>query len=115
MSNIIKFPVKAKLSTQVPLLLAGQPPVIPQQRPMIDKASRLTLFEHVMRVIWLLVVLTWPLVSWLGSIYVFFQFLRMLYHWSTPGSYADWSFLTHFAVLVALLCFITMYKPKGIE
>jgi hypothetical protein len=109
MSNIIKFPVKAKPSAQAaPQLVASQ------HKPMRD-APRLTLFEHVMRVIWLLVVLTWPLVSWVGSIYVFFQFLRMLYHWNTPGSYAGWSFLAHFAVLVVLMCFITMYKPKGIE
>ena len=39
----------------------------------------------------------------------------MLYYWNTPGSDAGWSFLAHFAVLVVLLCFITMYKPKGIE
>ena len=82
---------------------------------MLDDASRLTLFEHVLRVIWLLVALTWPLVSWVGSIYVFFQFLRMLYYWSAPGSYAGWSFLAHFSVLVVLICFITMYKPKGIK
>jgi hypothetical protein len=109
MSNIIKFPSKVKSSAQ-----AAPQPVVGQHKPMLD-VSRLTLFEKVMRVIWLLVVLTWPLVSWAGSIYVFFQFLRMLYHWNTPGSYAGWSFLAHFAMLVVLVCFITMYKPKGIE
>jgi hypothetical protein len=109
MSNIIKFLVKAQPSAQ-----AAPQLVVAQHKPMRDP-PRLALFEHLMRVIWLVVVLTWPLVSWVGSIYVFFQFLRMLYHWDTPGSDAGWSFLAHFAVLVVLLRFITMYKPKGIE
>ena len=114
MSNIIDFPVKAKPSSQdVPQLRQMQPAPL-QKRPKPD-ASRLTLFEHVMRVIWLLVVLTWPLVSWVVSLYVFFQFLRMLYYWSTPGSHAGWSFLAHFAVLVFLICFTALYKPKGID
>lgn len=114
MSNIIEFPVKAKPSPQAAPQRREMQSVAPQKRPKPD-ASRLTLGEHVMCVIWLLVILTWPLVSWLGSLYIFFQFIRMLYYWNTPGSHAGWSFLAHFAVLVVLICFITLYKPKGIE
>lgn len=114
MSNIIEFPVKAKPSRQAAPPLGQIQPVALQKRPKPD-GSRLTLFEHVTRVIWLLVVLTWPLVSWVGSLYVFFQFLRMLYYWNMPGSHAGWSFLAHFAVLVVLICFSTLYKPKGID
>ena len=113
MSNIIEFPVKAKRFPQAAPQRREMQPVAPQKRRKPD-ASRLTPGEHIMRVIWLLVVLTWPLVSSVGSLYVFFQFLRMLYYWNTPGSYAGWSFLAHFAMLVVLICFITLNKPKGI-
>ena len=33
---------------------------------------------------------------------------------STPGVYAGWTFLLHFAVLTALTYFVSIYKPKGI-
>ena len=52
--------------------------------------------------------------KWLVSIEVFFQFIRMIYHWNTPGVYAGWTFLLHFAVLTALTYFVSIYKPKGL-
>ena len=54
------------------------------------------------------------LLKWIVSIDVFFQFIRMVYHWNTPGVFAGWTFLAHFAVLVALTYFVSIYKPKGI-
>jgi hypothetical protein len=44
----------------------------------------------------------------------FFQFVRMLYHWNTPGVYAGWSFLAYFAALTAITYFVSIYKPKGL-
>jgi hypothetical protein len=46
--------------------------------------------------------------------FTFFQFVRMLYHWNTPGVYAGWSFLAYFAVLTAITYFVSIYKPKGL-
>jgi hypothetical protein len=48
------------------------------------------------------------------SIATFFQFVRMLYHWNTPGVYAGWSFLAYFAALTAITYFVSIYKPKGL-
>ncbi|MDO8773520.1 MAG: KleE stable inheritance protein [Burkholderiaceae bacterium] len=42
-----------------------------------------------------------------------FQLVRMIYHWETPGVYAGWDFLLHFAALAALACFVSLYKPKA--
>ena len=72
------------------------------------------LFAPVVKAVWVVVVLVWPLLKWIVSIDVFFQFIRMVYHWNTPGVFAGWTFLAHFAVLVALTYFVSIYKPKGI-
>jgi len=36
----------------------------------------------------------------------------MIYYWETPGVYAGWTFLAHFAGLTALTCFVASYEPK---
>ena len=77
-------------------------------------APRRGLFAPVVKAVWVVVVLVWPLLKWIVSIDVFFQFIRMVYHWNTPGVLAGWTFLAHFAVLVALTYFVSIYKPKGI-
>jgi hypothetical protein len=62
--------------------------------------------------VWVVTVLTWPLLKWLVSIDVALQFFRMLYHWNTAGAHAGWTFVLHFGVLFALTCFVAFYKPK---
>lgn len=64
--------------------------------------------------VWMLTVLAWPVLKWVVSINVFFHFLRMIYHWDTPGAYVGWIFLFHFLVLTGLTWFVSMYKPKGL-
>jgi hypothetical protein len=64
--------------------------------------------------VWVATVLVWPILKWVLSIATFFQFVRMLYHWNTPGVYAGWSFLAYFAVLTAITYFVSIYKPKGL-
>nr|ADD63324.1 KleE stable inheritance protein [uncultured bacterium pAKD4]AFU76024.1 KleE stable inheritance protein [Burkholderia cepacia] len=107
MTNIIKFPGKAEAPAEV----APEPAA--QEKPA-PAAPRRGLFAPVVKAVWVVVVLVWPLLKWIVSIDVFFQFIRMVYHWNTPGVFAGWTFLAHFAVLVALTYFVSIYKPKGI-
>ena len=107
MTNIIKFPGKAEAPAEV----APEPAA--QEKPA-SAAPRRGLFAPVVKAVWVVVVLVWPLLKWIVSIDVFFQFIRMVYHWNTPGVFAGWTFLAHFAVLVALTYFVSIYKPKGI-
>ena len=95
MTNIIKFPGKAEAPAEV----APEPAA--QEKPA-PAAPRRGLFAPVVKAVWVVVVLVWPLLKWIVSIDVFFQFIRMVYHWNTPGVFAGWTFLAHFAVLVAL-------------
>lgn len=106
MTNIIKFP------------RGDAPPVAPAPVPVKPANGFNTkgkaLLAGLVRVVWVATVLVWPVLKWVVSIEVFFQFVRMIYHWDTPGVYAGWTFLVHFAVLTALTYFVSLYKPKGI-
>jgi hypothetical protein len=68
----------------------------------------------IIKAIWIMTVLVWPVARWVIGIEVGFQFFRMLWHWYTPGVHAGWTFLLHFGVLTALTYFVGAYKPKGI-
>ena len=61
----------------------------------------------------IVVALLWPLLKWVLAIDVTWQLVRMLYFWQTPGVHAGWTFLAHFAVLVALTCLVGVHRPKG--
>ena len=109
MSNIIKFPRNEQAEPVAPMeAVASVKPV------KVSNAKGKAFLAGVLRFVWIAVVLVWPVLKWLVSIEVFFQFLRMVYHWNTPGEYAGWTFLLHFAVLTALTYFVSIYKPKGI-
>lgn len=108
MTNIIKFPSTSQ---------ANAPEIQEPQKndtPNAGKATGVSVFSRVVKVVWVATVLVWPLLKWIVSIDVFFQAIRMMYHWNTPGVFAGWVFLGHFAALVALTYFVTIYKPKGI-
>ncbi|MDF7677069.1 KleE stable inheritance protein [Neisseriaceae bacterium ESL0693] len=68
----------------------------------------------VLRFVQITVVLIWPILKWIVSIEVFFQFIRMIYHWNTPDIYAGWVFLLHFSILIFLTYFVSTYEPKGL-
>lgn len=107
MSKIIKFPgVQDEPVTPTP------PPEVPTKPDRRFTAA--AVLRAVVRFVWVITVLVWPIAKWIISIDVFFQFLRMFYHWDTPGVHAGWTFLAHFTVLTALTYFVSLYKPKGL-
>lgn len=111
MSNIIKFPRSEQFKPVSPV------PVASVNQDKLDKVSNQkgkTFVSGMLRFFWIAVVLVWPVLKWLVSIEVFFQFIRMLYHWNTSGVYAGWTFLLHFAMLTALTYFVSIYKPNGL-
>ena len=108
MSNIIKFPKEIEQP-------AAPAPVEPAAAPAApNKAPGAGLMAGLVKFVWVATVLVWPILKWVLSIATFFQFVRMLYHWNTPGVYAGWSFLVYFAVLTAITYFVSIYKPKGL-
>lgn len=107
MTKIIKSPGKAEATADIAPGLAAQ------EKPAPAALLR-GLFASVVKAVWVVVVLVWPLLKWIVSLDVIFRLIRMIYHWNTPGVFAGWTFLAHFAVLVALTYFVSIYKPKGI-
>lgn len=97
MSNIIKFVRPG----------AAAPPTKAVVEPKTAKAHMLT------KAVWLVLVMVWPVLRWVLSIEVFFQFLRAWWYWDVPGVHAGWTFALHFGVLVALTYFATIYKPAS--
>ena len=105
MTNIIQFPRSDSPADDLaPLKLQARP---------IDGAGGGGVLSNVVKVVWVATVLVWPVMKWVLSFDVLFQFFRMLYHWNTPDVYATWTFLLHLAVLVVLTYFVSLYKPKG--
>ena len=68
--------------------------------------------DWVVYLVWMVVVLLWPLIKWISSIYVFWLFARMLFLWSEPGLSVGLNFSLGFAALVALNYFVSIYRPK---
>ena len=88
--------------------------VLRANRLVILGCAALGLVAGLVKFVWVATVLVWPVLKWVLAIITFFQFVRMLYHWNTPGVYAGWSFLAYFAALTAITYFVSIYKPKGL-
>lgn len=104
MTNIIKFPRQAGAAVE------DKPKVA---KPM-PKAQRPSVGAAMVKGVWVFTVLVWPILKWIVAIDCVFHLARMIYHWDTPGVYAGWTFMLHFAGLTALTYFVSIYKPKGI-
>ncbi len=104
MTKIIQFP-----KSSVPLTLETKPvkvdPVASNER------KNHSLFSGLIKIIWVPVVIIWPILKWVISLDVLFQFVRMFVLWDTPGAYPGWTFAIHFGVLTALTWFVSIYNP----
>lgn len=108
MAKIIKFPKIAK----APAPVAQKVPRPIAKTVTADKSNGF--FAGLVMVVWIIVVLAWPILQWLLSMDVLFQLICMLYHWNTPGVHAGWTFFLHFGVLFILTCFVAFCQPKGL-
>jgi hypothetical protein len=70
--------------------------------------------ETLLKCVWVITVLIWPILKWVIAIDCVYQLIRMTYHWNTPSLHAGWTFAMHFAVLTSLTYFVSVYKPKGL-
>ena len=112
MTKIIQFPRR----TREPELAQGaldKPVLLDQARAQLDAKGN-ALLAGLVKIVWVVTVLLWPLLKWIVSFDVVIQFGRMVYYWNTPGSHAGFTFLLHFAVLTALVYFVSLYKPNGL-
>nr|pir kleE protein - Enterobacter aerogenes plasmid R751 [Klebsiella aerogenes] len=109
MSNIVKFPRASKPPAPEPVQACRA-----RCCACRTQGRRPGLVAGLVKFVWVATVLVWPVLKWVLAIITFFQFVRMLYHWNTPGVYAGWSFLAYVAALTAVTYFVAIYKPKGL-
>jgi hypothetical protein len=104
MTKIIQFP-KSSVSP-IPETKSKQVEPV-----AINERKGLSFFAGLIKIIWVPTVLIWPLIKWIISIDVLFQFVRMFYLWNTPGAYPGWTFAIHFGILTTLTWFVSIYNP----
>ncbi|MFN7836030.1 MAG: KleE stable inheritance protein [Burkholderiaceae bacterium] len=104
MTNVIKFPGQDQ-STQEAMNDAVA---------LVQKPGGAGVTTAVLKGVWVVTVLIWPILKWVVSLDCVYHLVRMIYHWNTPGVYEGWTFTLHFAALTALIYFVSVYKPKCI-
>lgn len=104
--TILQFPGNGKKTTTREFSRSSQ---VKQALPKRTEPSALF-----MQVIWVLIVLLWPILRKLLALDCVIQFLIAMYHWDTAPIRGCLTFGAHFAALTALTYFVTFYKPKGL-
>lgn len=99
MTNVIPFPARKIIRLAVPPPLAT-PPNVEENR-----------LGKIIGVVWVITTLLWTVARFVIPVVVFWQFLRMIWLWDTPGSHAGWTFLAYFAGYSALYYFVAFYRP----
>lgn len=100
MTNVVKFPGATVVKS----------PPVPETVQPVKKEND----PFLLKFVWVVVVLLWPILKWVVSIDCVVQLLRTMYYWNTAGVHAGWTFALHFAALTALTYFVSIYKPKGL-
>lgn len=80
---------------------------------VIGKIKELSIVALVKCFWWIARLVLLPL-QWIVSIDCFLQLIRVIHYWSTPGIYAGWTFLFHFALLVAVTQIISFCNLKKV-
>jgi len=81
----------------------------------VEKKNRISkdLFAPVIvQLVWLLMVMIWPLLRWVLALDVTLQLFRVLILSMQKGWYLDWILIAHFMFFVALTYFVSVYKPR---
>ncbi|SEP42739.1 KleE stable inheritance protein [Nitrosovibrio sp. Nv6] len=97
MAKIIMFPSANNRS------VAGTPPVA------VNLVLRFVNFF--VATVWVITVLSWPTLRWIGAFTVTLQGFRMLMLFSDKGVFLDWIFIGYFSGYVALHYFVATYRP----
>ncbi|MCK9709846.1 KleE stable inheritance protein [Pseudomonas syringae] len=110
-NNVIKFP-----GTHVAQEAENAPAAGPTTSVKKSLASILKkTMDNALTALWFVVVLCWPVLRWVLGLDVALRFALMCWHWDDSSSHAGWTFVLHFAVLVALTAFVSAFKPQSVK
>jgi hypothetical protein len=71
-----------------------------------------SIMSWIIGLVWLLLGMFWPLLNWIITMDVFFQFLRAVYYLSTPVIHATLQASIHGVLYILLSLFVYLYRPK---
>lgn len=108
MTNIVKFPKKPVPTHPETTKPSSVVPGVPRKPNWWSRA-----WSGLLKVIWMLTVIIWPLLRWVISVASVCLFIRMIYYWDTPGIHAGVDFILSFFILTVLTYYVSHYKPKG--
>jgi hypothetical protein len=110
MTKILQFPRGGNSPTTSENSASDGSAMAPPQRKDTKAAS---FTKGMIKGLWLLTGLMWPLLRRVFALDLVFQFVRMLWHWNTPDLHAGWTFMLHFALFCTLYYFVAVYEPEG--
>jgi len=108
MGDVLRFPIMPRQPAIVrqPVRVAIADPPAPTWSPIVDT---------IIAIVWGITALSWIVLRFIIPVVVFWQFLRMIWFWDTPGVHAGWQFLAYFAGYTALYYFVAVYRPKSMR
>lgn len=109
MTKILQFPAGGNSPTPSEESKNDDSAAAPQQRKHTKAAS---VAKGMLKGLWVLTGLTWPLLRRVFALDLVFQFVRMLWHWNTPGLHAGWTFMLHYCVVLYSLLFRRGLHPR---
>jgi Uncharacterized KleE stable inheritance protein len=77
-----------------------------------NNVSKIFPGKLIVRLVWILTVLVWPLLRWILALNVTLQLFRVLIVSLGAGWYLDWALVVHFMVFVTLTYFVSVYRPS---
>lgn len=104
--TIIRFPTGEKRTSEASTQKSAQS----EQPSTINRAPS----PLGIRVVWVILVVLWPILRKVLALDCLVQFLIATYHWDDAPFRGCLTFGIHFAVLTALTYFVATYKPRGL-
>ena len=102
-AKLYKFPDVGKAHPQQENVVEATDPLIHSSPPLLHR---------IVHIVWLMLVLVWPISKWLFALDVLFQFIRAMYYHNTPGMYAGLTAMIHASLLIAITYFVEFYGPR---
>ena len=111
MAQIIKFP-RAKVAPEMPDPRLAVQRAERHSQTFVRARSPCSRLVHLLYAcVWCLVVLSWPLWSWLVGIDLLFQLARTMYYWHTPEVSAVGRLVLHLLGATALV--VILFRQPG--
>jgi hypothetical protein len=117
MAKIIQFPKSAR----VPAPVIKEMPRPAAKTALVMQGIRffarflVGLVKGVSAIVFLVGCAIWPVLAWIISADLLFHFIRMIYFWNTPDTYAGWIFLLHLGVpIICMGYFIFIFNLKDL-